>query len=125
MPTPGTRVLIVEDEAEVAAVLCDAVVDLGYTVRWAGDGAAALAVAPTFRPHVVLLDLAVPGVPGDVVLKRLHERDPALPVIVVTGNVDVDRAQAMLAGGAFDYVAKPFDLEHLAHVLAAAVVYRG
>jgi CheY-like chemotaxis protein len=124
MPPPSTRVLVVEDEAEVAAVLCDALVDLGYTVRWAADGVAALALVPTFRPDVVLPDLAMPEIPGDV-LERLHETDPALPVIVVTGNVDVDRARTTLADGAFDYVSKPFDLEHLARVLAAAVVYRG
>jgi DNA-binding NtrC family response regulator len=45
-------------------------------------------------------------------------------VIVVTGNTDTERAQTTLAQGAFDYVAKPFELERLATILAAAVVYR-
>jgi DNA-binding NtrC family response regulator len=125
MSAPAARVLVVEDEADVAAVLHDALIDLGYTVRLAADGADALALVSTYRPDVVLLDLALLEIPGDVVLKRLHESDPALPVIVVTGNADVDRARGTLAGGAFDYVSKPFDLEHLAHVLAAAAVYRG
>lgn len=124
MSLPSARVLVVEDEADVAAVLCDALVDLGYTVHWAADGAAALAIAPTYRPDVVLLDLTMPELPGDVVLERLHDTDPALPVIVVTGNADVERARSTLAAGAFDYVAKPFDLEALARVLAAAVAYR-
>ena len=124
MPLPSARVLVVEDEADVAAVLCDALVDLGYTVHWAADGAAALAIAPTYRPDVVLLDLTMPELPGDVVLERLKAADPGLPVIVVTGNTDAERARATLAGGAFDYVAKPFDLEALASILAAAVVYR-
>ena len=85
----------------------------------------ALAIVPTYRPDVVLLDLAMPELPGDVVLERLKAADPGLPVIIVTGETDSERAQATLAGGAFDYVAKPFDLERLAQVLAAAVVYRG
>ena len=125
MPPSIARVLVVEDERDVAAVLHDALIDLGYAVRLAEDGAAALAIVPTYRPDVVLLDLALPELAGDVVLERLHETDPALPVIVVTGNADVERARSTLAAGAFDYLAKPFDLEALARVLAAAVVYRG
>ena len=125
MPPPIVRVLVVEDERDVAAVLHDALVDLGYTVGLAEGGAAALAIVPAFRPDVVLLDLAMPEMPGEVVLERLREADPALPVIIVTGNPDIERARSTLAQGAFDYVAKPFDLERLAHVLAAAVVYRG
>jgi DNA-binding NtrC family response regulator len=125
MSPPIARVLVVEDERHVAAVLHDALIDLGYTVRLAPDGAAALAIAPTYRPDVVLLDLTMPELPGDVVLERLKAADPELPVIVVTGNTDTERAQATLTSGAFDYVAKPFDLDNLARVIAAAVVYRG
>jgi DNA-binding NtrC family response regulator len=119
------RVLVVEDERHVAAVLHDALIDLGYTVRLAENGAAALKIAPEYRPDVVLLDLTMPELPGDAVLDHLREMDPALPVIVVTGNTDDERALATLARGAFDYVAKPFDLEVLARILAAAVAYRG
>jgi len=125
MSRPIARVLVVEDERHVAEVLHDALIDLGYAVRLASDGAAALAIVPTFHPDVVLLDLTIPELPGDVVLGRLREADPGLPIVVVTGNADVERARSTLAAGAFDYVAKPFDLEHLARVLAAALAYRG
>jgi two-component system C4-dicarboxylate transport response regulator DctD len=73
----------------------------------------------------VLLDLTMPEMPGDVVLDRLREMDPAVPVIIVTGNTDDERARATLTRGAFDYVAKPFDLAVLARIVAAAVAYRG
>jgi DNA-binding NtrC family response regulator len=120
------RVLVVDDEPDIAAVLRDALIDLGYAVGLAGDGEAALAIVPVYRPDVVLLDLTMPGgLPGDVVLERLRETDPTLPVIIVTGNADVERARSTLAARAFDYVAKPFDLEILARILAAAIVYRG
>jgi two-component system nitrogen regulation response regulator GlnG len=119
------RVLLVEDDTEVAAVLRDALNTLGYPVQVAVNGAKALRLLPLYRPDVVLLDLALPGMPGDVVLGRLRLADPGLPVIVVTGNTDVERARNTLTRGAFDYVAKPFDLEVLASILAAAVVYRG
>jgi DNA-binding NtrC family response regulator len=125
MPTPIARVLVVDDEPRVAEIMRDAVIDLGYAVCVAANGADALRLVPRYQPDVVLLDLSMPEMPGDVVLERLREADPGLPVIVVTGNTDVERAQATLAQGAFDYVAKPFDLEILARILAAAVVYRG
>jgi DNA-binding NtrC family response regulator len=72
----------------------------------------------------VLLDLSMPELSGDVVLECLKGCRPRAALIVVTGNTDAERARATLAGGAFDYVAKPFDLEALASILAAAVVYR-
>lgn len=125
MSLSPARVLVVEDEAEVAAVLCDALNDLGYAVALAVDGTEALRLVPLYRPDVVLLDLALPNVPGDIVLGQLRLADPNLPVIIVTGNADIELARATLARGAFDYVAKPFDLEILARILAAALVYRG
>ena len=120
MSSSLARVLVVEDEPHVAAVLHDALIDLGYAVQVAVNGAEALRLVPLYRPDVVLLDLALPNVPGDIVLGQLRLADPNLPVIIVTGNADFE-----LARGAFDYVAKPFDLEILARILAAALVYRG
>jgi len=125
MPSPTARVLVVEDEPRVAAVLRDALTDLGYAVQVADNGAEALQLVPVYQPHVVLLDLSMPAIPGDVVLERLRASHPDLPVIVVTGNTDADRARATLARGAFDYVAKPFDFAGLARILEAAVAYRG
>jgi CheY-like chemotaxis protein len=70
MPLPLARVLVVEDERHVAAVLHDALTDLRYTVRLAPAGAAALAIAPEYQPDVVLLDLEMPELLGDVVTPR-------------------------------------------------------
>jgi DNA-binding NtrC family response regulator len=125
LPSPLARVLVVEDEPRVAAVLRDALTDLGYAVTVAVNGAEALGFVPVDRPDVVLLDLAMPDMSGEIVLERLRQADPHLPVIVVTGNIDVEVARSTLAHGAFDYVVKPFDVERLAHIVAAAVVYRG
>ena len=125
MPTPIARVLVVDDEPRVADIMRDAVIDLGYAVCVAGNGTEALQLVPGYQPDVVLLDLSMPEMPGDVVLERLREADPGLPVIIVSGNADTERARATLARGAFDYVAKPFDLEILARILAAAVACRG
>ena len=125
MSSSLARVLVVDDEPRVAAVLHDALIDLGYAVQVAVNGAEALRLVALYQPDVVLLDLSMPNVSGDVVLERLRDADPTLPVVVVTGNADADRARATLDRGAFDYVSKPFDLEILARILAAAVIYRG
>jgi CheY-like chemotaxis protein len=122
MSSPG-RVLIVEDEPNVAAVLGDLLAELGHTVQLAGTASDGLRLVGEFAPDVVLLDLGLPEISGSVVLARLRETDPALPVIVITGS-DSDVAQRTLAPGAFDYLAKPFTLARLADVLDTALAKR-
>ena len=119
------RVLIVEDEPSVVALLEDMVSFLGYTLAVAMTGRDALHAVPEFRPDVVLLDLMLPDTRGDAVLVNLRDSEPHLPVIVVTGNTDTELAKQTLAQGAFDYVRKPFDLTRLGHVLEAAIASRG
>ena len=115
------RVLVVEDEPQVALVLHDALQEFGYQVRVSVDGHEALNQVATFRPHVILLDLWLPGLPGESVLERVRSEAPAVPVVIVSGNNDVDLARALLARGAFDYVMKPFDLAVVERITAAAV----
>ena len=119
------RVLVVDDEPRVAELLHDAFIHLGYAVRLAANGAQALEIAAGYHPQMVLLDLTLPEMPGDVVLERLRQAEPHVPVIAISGDADPERARATLAQGAFDYIAKPFDLARLARVLTAAVVSRG
>jgi DNA-binding response OmpR family regulator len=124
MPTSRRRVLVVEDEPQVAAMLNDVLTTLGYAVQLAETGADALQAVPEFKPDVVLLDMALPGIPGEIVLDRLHTSDAHLPVIMLTGNQDPELARYVLERGAFDYIAKPFSLVRLREVLEAALVFR-
>lgn len=117
------RVLVVDDEPHVAHVVRDALEEFGYTVSIAPSGQEALRLLPEFRPHVVLLDILMPGLPGQAVLEELRRLDPQLPVIVVTGNEDLDIARSMLAA-AFDYLPKPFELAVLERVVGAAIAAR-
>jgi DNA-binding response OmpR family regulator len=73
----------------------------------------------------VLLDLALPDLPGDLVLECLRASDPHIPVVMVTANTDPALARYTLARGAFDYVEKRFVVRRLAHVLEAALARRG
>jgi DNA-binding response OmpR family regulator len=121
MPSSLGRVLVVEDEPEVGEMLRDVLVQLGYTVEVADRGVEALKVVPLFEPDVVLLDLTLPEMSGIEVLGHLRRDRPAVRVVIMSGNQDAEVARAMLASGAFDYLGKPFNIDVLARVVAAAV----
>ena len=113
--------LVVDDEPHVAAMVREALVELGYVVRVAGRGAEALRLVPVFKPDVVLLDLMMPEMPGVEVLAHLHRDHPTLPVVILTANEDVELARATLPDEVFDYLYKPVSVDVLARVVAAAV----
>lgn len=115
------RVLVVDDEPEVAAALRDLLLEIGYTVKVAVSGTEALHLVQTFQPDAMLLDLRMPGMPGTEVLAKVRRDHPHLPVIIVTASDDVALALDTLAQGAFDYVQKPFTLERVERIVGAAI----
>ena len=117
---PLGRVLVVDDDAQVANMLRDVLVDLGYVVKTAVTGPEALGLMPVFQPDVVLLDVMT----GDAVLAQLRREHPAVPVVMVTANRDEQAARLMLTRGAFDYLPKPFQFDVLARIVGAAVASR-
>ena len=119
------RVLVVEDDPQVALLVLDALQEFGYEVRVASNSRETLQLAVTWRPAVVLLDLSLPGLSGEAGLARLRREAPGVPVIVVSGNRDEEQARALLQLGAFDYVTKPFQLLTLERAVAAAVARSG
>jgi DNA-binding response OmpR family regulator len=118
---PTGRVLVVDDEANVTAIVEEYFTSLGYEVDVAHDGGAALIQAAAIRPDVVLLDITMPEISGDEVLDRLHALDPTVPIVMLTGNANEELARSFLRRGALDYVSKPFQLETLERVVATAV----
>ena len=75
------------------------------------------------RPDLVLLDIRMPGMDGVDVLRRLRGMTVGPPVIMLTANVDPAVARKTLSIGAFDYVTKPFNLNHLDQVVEAAILH--
>jgi CheY-like chemotaxis protein len=124
MPSLG-RVLIIEDEPQVADMIRDVLTSLGYESACSPHGRDALRRVAIYRPDVALLDMTMPGLSGIEVLDALRRDHPRIPVVMVTANQDEEAARLTLAMGAFDYVRKPFDVDVLARVLQAALVYRG
>ena len=115
------RVLVVDDEPQLNAMLCDALADMQYDVKGALDGARALEMIPVFQPNLVLLDLHMRGMPGLEVLDHLRRDWPAIPVIVVSGDAGQDVARRTLRKGAQNYVTKPFNLDVLRQVVGDAL----
>ncbi len=102
----ATRLLFIEDDAEVRTVLRLALEDEGYTVVEAADGTAGLRAFDAERPDLVLLDLRLPDIRGLDVCRELRTRS-AVPIIIVTAQTDTHDLVAGLEAGADDYVTKP------------------
>lgn len=105
-------VLIVEDEPRIAHWLKVRFERAGFRAEVAGDGHAGLALARSRRPHLIVLDLMLPGLDGLQVCRRLR-RESAVPIIMLTARETRAERIAGLNGGADDYVVKPFDPEEV------------
>lgn len=103
-----SRVLIVDDEEDIRFVLRQ-VLERGHDLRLEADGNAAVRCLDDFSPDLVITDLHMPGASGLEVLDAAHDRDPLLPVMIITGSGTLDTAVEALRRGAYDYIVKPFD----------------
>src|SRR3954465_1416970 len=108
-----TRVLIVDDEPAVRAALDRALRLDGYDITLAADGREALDSLADARHDAVLLDVAMPGIDGLEVCRRLRDAGDRTPVLMLTARDAVDDRVAGLDAGADDYLVKPFALREL------------
>jgi len=120
------NVLVVEDEQDLCETIAEALIDEGYAVTSAKDGAEAMAAAAAAAPpfDVVLADMRLPKVDGLTLFRRLREERPDTDVIVMTGNAAVADAVAVLKEGAFDYLTKPINLDELGAQLQRLAAFR-
>jgi two-component system, OmpR family, response regulator MprA len=106
------RVLVVEDDADIAGVLRRSLDKEGYEVRVAGDGESALDEAGVFSPDAVVLDLGLPKLDGVEVCRRLRTEGD-VPILILTARDALDARVKGLDSGADDYLVKPFEREEL------------
>jgi DNA-binding NtrC family response regulator len=107
------RILVVDDEANARAALAELLREEGYAVETAGDGFKALPKLEEFEPDLLLTDLKMPGMDGIALMRKAHQADPQLAVIVMTAFGAVDTAVSAMRQGAADYLTKPLNLEEL------------
>ena len=111
--TDSHRILVVDDEPNIADVVSMALRFQGFEVETAGTGGAAISAVTSFRPHLIVLDIMLPDMEGFDVAQRLGAQRARVPIIFLTArDATEDKVRGLTTGGD-DYVTKPFSLEEL------------
>lgn len=119
------RVLLVEDDPMIGRATVQALADAAHAIDWVTTGEHGLAALRDNAYDMLLLDLALGGLDGVEVLRRLRSTDEALPVIVLTAQHEVDTRVDLLDLGADDYLVKPFEPRELLARMRALVRRKG
>lgn len=122
------KILVVDDDQAICDILGEFLGELGFEVKDARGGLEALAQIERDPPDVVLLDIRMPGMDGVETLRRIRQVKTTMPVLMITGNDDVEVAKDTVRLGAFDCLAKPFDfgyLERAVHKMFASTKAAG
>ncbi len=113
MERMGRKILIIEDDPDIAQLISMQVTEAGYTVLHAGDGEQGLEQFARSCPDLVVLDVMLPGIDGLEVCKRIRRQNERIPVLILTAkSTELDRVLG-LELGADDYLTKPFSLVEL------------
>jgi two-component system response regulator MprA len=112
-PANRDRVLVVDDDPPLRRMLARTLTAEGYEVTVAGDGGGALAEAERTAPDVIVLDVAMPGLDGLTVARRLRGKGLPTPILMLTARDAVPDRVAGLEAGADDYLVKPFAVQEL------------
>jgi DNA-binding NtrC family response regulator len=115
------RILVADDEPSNRKILAQELVHKGFAVDTAGGGKEALAKIESAPPDLVILDYMMPDLSGLEVLKELRKRGNDTPVILITAYGSVDRAVEVMKAGAYDFITRPFDPDHIELVVRKAI----
>ncbi|MBI4523622.1 MAG: sigma-54-dependent Fis family transcriptional regulator [Deltaproteobacteria bacterium] len=115
------RILIVDDEPSNRKILGQELTHRGYAVETANDGPEALRKIESFRPDLIVLDDMMPHLSGLDVLKELRKREDDTPVVMITAYGTVERAVQAMKEGAYDFITRPFEPDHMALVVQKAL----
>ena len=114
----AATVWVVDDDRSVRFVLATALREAGHAVREFGSAADALAALRDGTPALIFTDVRMPGDDdGLALLRKLRAAHPALPVIVMSAHTDVASTAVAFRGGAWEFLSKPFDLDHAVTVV--------
>jgi two-component system, OmpR family, response regulator len=111
--TPEARLLVVDDEPNIRELLSASLRYAGFEVATAADGQQALALADSFRPDLLVLDVMMPGLDGFGVVRRLRQAGRHTPVLFLTARDAAEDKVSGLTLGGDDYVTKPFSLDEV------------
>ena len=111
------RILIIDDDIQIGNLEQEVLEREGYICYRAYSGTEAILLLEKQQPDLILLDLMLPGISGEDVLRRIN----GIPIIVVSAKVGIDDKVSMLTGGAVDYITKPFNTRELSARVAVAL----
>ncbi|MBI4834816.1 MAG: response regulator [Planctomycetes bacterium] len=106
-------IMVVDDDAEVRSLLQKFLVKKDYEVASFQTAEQALEEIDKRKPHLVLLDINLPGMDGITALKKLKENHKDIGVIMISSNTELETAKQSVSMGAYDYIMKPFNMEYL------------
>lgn len=115
------RILIVEDKKSMAQMLRTTLESEGYECLVAFNGKEALRIISHEQPDLIITDLKLPDTDGLAILKELRQQDQDTPVIIMTAFGTIEIAVEAIKEGAFDFVPKPFDMDHLLLIIRRAL----
>ena len=110
---PGEKILVIEDDRAVQKALRRLFEGEGFAVDVAGNGTEGLQMFQASAPAVLVLDLSLPGTPGQDICRAISQAAPALPIIILSARAEVVDKVLLLELGAHDYVTKPFSPREL------------
>ena len=111
------KILIIDDDIQIGNLEQEVLEREGYICYRAYSGTEAILLLEKQQPDLILLDLMLPGISGEDVLRRIN----GIPIIVVSAKVGIDDKVSMLTGGAVDYITKPFNTRELSARVAVAL----
>jgi UDP-3-O-[3-hydroxymyristoyl] N-acetylglucosamine deacetylase len=117
-------ICIVDDQASISSTIESILKDEGYQAIVFPDAESFWQSLDTTEPSLVLLDIWLPGIDGMQLLKRLHDRFPALPVIMMSGHAGIEAAVVAIKAGAYDFLEKPLHLDVLLDKVESALKHR-
>ena len=118
----ATEILIVDDEADIRQLIAGILGDEGYDTREAADSDETLLRMGERRPALIILDIWLRNskLDGLELLDLIQQQHPTIPIVIISGHGNVETAVAAIKRGAFDFIEKPFQADHLLHVVQRA-----
>ncbi len=117
-------ICIVDDQPHICSTVSNILTDEGYKTIEFQDAESFWQSLDILEPSLVLLDIWLPGIDGLQLLKRLQERFPALPIIMMSGHAGIETAVSAIKAGACDFMEKPLHLEVLLDKVKSAIKHR-
>ena len=114
-------ILVVDDDPDIREILKDRLESMRYRVLEAGDGAEGLEIIEKQSPRLVFLDIEMPGMDGLKVLEEIRRRELEATVVMITAYATIERAVRAMRDGAYDFIPKPFEPEHIALTVKKAL----